>query len=77
MNFVERIQAPVPKFFRIVRALGLVLAAAGGAILASPVVLPAVVISAGGYLVVAGTVMSAISQTTVSENNDGNKTEGE
>jgi len=67
MNIVERLKAPTPKFFRVVRTIGLCLAAAGGAILASPIALPAAVIAAGGYLVVAGTVASAVSQAAVGD----------
>lgn len=68
MNLVERIKAPTPKFFKILRSIGLALLAISGTIVAAPVALPAVVVSAAGYLVVAGGVISAISQITVDEN---------
>lgn len=67
MTLVERIKAPTPKFFRVLRNIGLGLAAAGGAILASPVALPAAVLTVGGYLIVAGSVASAVSQTVVDD----------
>ncbi len=70
MTLVERIKAPIPKFFKVLRTVGIVLAAVGGAILASPVVLPAAVVTVGGYMVVAGSVASTVAQTTV----DGEKT---
>ena len=65
MNLIERVQAPTPKFFRIIRTIGLALAAAGGAVLASPITLPAAIVTVGGYFVAAGTVMSAVSQAAV------------
>lgn len=58
-------QEPTPKFFRVLRTIGLILAAASGAILAAPVTLPAVVVSLAGYLAVAGTVATAVAQTAV------------
>ena len=61
MNIIKRIQAPTPKFFKVLRTIGLVLAAVGGTILAAPVALPTVIISVGGYIAVAGGVISAVS----------------
>ena len=67
MKLVNRAQAPTPKFFKVLRNVGLVLAAVGGTILAAPIALPVLVTSVGGYLVVAGGVASAVSQLTVNE----------
>ena len=69
MNVLQRAQAPTPKFFRILRVIGLSLAAAGGILVAAPVALPAAIISAGGYLIVAGSVATAVSQVTVKSDN--------
>jgi hypothetical protein len=65
MNVIERIQAPTPKFFKVLRTIGLVLAAVGGTVVASPIALPAVVVTIAGYLTVAGSVIGAVSQTAV------------
>ncbi len=56
MRKQNRFTSPTPKFHRIVRNIGLGLVAAGGAIVASPVVLPTAIITLGGYLIVGGTV---------------------
>jgi uncharacterized membrane protein HdeD (DUF308 family) len=64
MNIIKRAKAPTPKFFKVLRNIGLTLAAVGGTILASPIALPIVVSSIGGYLAVAGGVLSAVSQIT-------------
>ena len=69
MNIIKRIQAPTPKFFKVLRTIGLVLAAVGGTILAAPVALPVAIVSIGGYIAVVGGVISAVSQlTTINEN---------
>lgn len=65
LTLVERLTAPTSKFFRIIRNIGLCLAAIGGAIIAAPVTLPATIITVAGYLTVAGSVMTAIAQATV------------
>ena len=65
MNIVERAKAPTPKFFRILRSIGLSLLAISGSVIAAPVVLPAAVVSVAGYIAVAGGVISAVSQITV------------
>jgi uncharacterized membrane protein HdeD (DUF308 family) len=65
MNIVERAKAPTPKFFKILRSIGLALLGISGSIVAAPVVLPAAVVTAAGYVAVAGGVISAISQITV------------
>lgn len=67
MNVLERAKAPTPKFFKILRSIGLALLGISGAIVASPVILPAAVVTAAGYVAVAGGVISAISQITVDD----------
>jgi len=37
----------------------------GSAILASPVVLPAAIVTVGGYLALAGSIVTGVSQTAV------------
>lgn len=65
MNILERAKAPTPKFFKILRSIGLALLGISGSIVASPVLLPAAVVTVAGYVAVAGGVISAISQITV------------
>ncbi|WP_317897748.1 hypothetical protein [Aurantibacillus circumpalustris] len=65
MNLLQRAQSPTPKFFRIMRAVGLSLAAVGGTIISAPILLPITVITIGGYMVVAGSVATAVSQFAV------------
>jgi hypothetical protein len=65
MNMFDRMQKPTPNFFIKIRNVGITLAAVSGAILASPVALPAVLIKIAGYLGVAGVVATTISQAAV------------
>ncbi|KFC19334.1 hypothetical protein [Chryseobacterium sp. FH1] len=62
---IDRIQEPTPKFFKVIRNLGLLLTAVSGVIATAPIALPAVVITTAGYLAVAGGIASAISQTAI------------
>lgn len=66
MNLVKRIKGPTPKFFRVLRNIGLALAAVGATILTAPVALPVIIGSIGGYIAVVGGVLSAVSQLTSS-----------
>jgi hypothetical protein len=67
MKIQERLKRPTPRFFRKLRNIGIALAAAGAAILAAPIALPAALISIAGYLAVAGTVATTISQAVVAD----------
>lgn len=67
MNILNRYSKPTPKFFRILRNLGIGLATAGGTILAAPVAMPVWVVTVATYCVVAGTVATAVSQAVVQD----------
>ncbi|MES2587710.1 MAG: hypothetical protein V4622_01945 [Bacteroidota bacterium] len=63
----NRFLSRTPKFHRIVRNIGLGLIAAGGAIIASPVALPVAVGSLASYLIVAGSVATAVAQSVTAD----------
>ena len=67
LSLIQRITAPTPKIFKIFRTVGLSLAAAGGAILAIPA-MPVILVSIAGYILAAGSVMTAVSQVAVDGN---------
>ena len=67
LSLLQRAQSATPGFFRKLRNIGLLLTAIGGAIIAAPVALPTILVTAAGYVAVAGTVVSAVSQLTVKE----------
>jgi uncharacterized membrane protein HdeD (DUF308 family) len=69
-KILNRASAPTPKFFKVLRTIGLALAAVGGTILAAPVALPAIVITIGGYVAVAGGVLTAASQLTTTNDSE-------
>ena len=68
MKITERYKKPTPTFFRKLRNIGIALAATGGAIIAAPISLPALLVTIATYLTVAGTVATAVSQAVVSDN---------
>ncbi|MBO9572679.1 MAG: hypothetical protein J7497_10810, partial [Chitinophagaceae bacterium] len=65
MNILQRAGASTPKFFRTLKTIGITLAAVSGALIAAPVALPAIITTIAGYLAVAGTIVTAVSQVTV------------
>jgi len=70
MNIVERYKKPTPKFFKTLRNIGIALATAGGAIIAAPISMPAIVITIATYMTVAGTVATAVSQAVVTDDDN-------
>ncbi|APY10426.1 hypothetical protein BWZ22_03845 [Seonamhaeicola sp. S2-3] len=67
MNIAERYKKPTPKFFKTLRNIGIALATAGGAIIAAPITMPAIVVTIATYMTVAGTVATAVSQAVVTD----------
>ena len=66
-KIINRASAPTPKFFKVLRNAGLALAAIGGTILTAPIALPVIVTTIGGYIAVAGGVLSAASQLSTTD----------
>ena len=69
-KILNRASAPTPKFFKVLRNVGLALAAVGGTILAAPIALPVIVTTIGGYLALAGGVLTATSQITTTDDSE-------
>ena len=65
IKIINRMQNTTPKFFKILRNIGVTLAAVSAAVFTAPVELPKLVTDIAGYLAVAGSVMGAVSQTAV------------
>ncbi|QXP79813.1 MULTISPECIES: hypothetical protein [Winogradskyella] len=65
MTILDRYKTTTPKFFRTLRNIGIALATAGGAIIAAPISLPALVVTVATYMTVAGTVATAVSQAVI------------
>lgn len=73
MKLIDRLKATTPKFYKILRNIGLGMAAAGGILVASPIAIPAILVTIGGYLIVAGSVATAISQTVTTTEGEAEK----
>ncbi len=65
MTVMQRAAAPTPRFFQQLKMIGITLATVSGALLTAPVTLPAIITTIAGYLAVAGTVATAVSQVAV------------
>src|SRR5690554_908115 len=63
----KRCKKETPPFFKKLRTAGLVLAAIGTSIVAAPIALPTITVTIGGYVLLDGTVITAVSQTAVGE----------
>lgn len=66
-ELMMRLASPTPRFFRRIRDAGLMLTGISGAVLTAPVALPAGLLTAAGYLALAGAVAGALSQTAVKD----------
>jgi len=64
-QIINRMQGTTPRFFQLLRNIGVSLAAVSAAVFASNVELPKIITDIAGYLAVAGSVMGAVSQTAV------------
>jgi hypothetical protein len=64
MSLKERWQSKTPKFWKKVQKIGIALGVIGATIVTAPVVLPASLVTAAGYMVAAGTVTATLSQLT-------------
>ena len=64
-QIISRMQAPTPPFFKKLRNIGIALTAVSIALTTAPFALPLVVVKIAGYLAIAGSVASAVSQAAV------------
>ena len=66
-SYFKRCGEDTPPFFKKLRTVGIVLAAAGTAIVGAPVSLPVTIVTIGGYLIAGGAVVTAVSQAACEE----------
>ncbi len=71
MSIQDRMQSPTPPFFAKLRNWSFILAAISGALLTTPVVLPAIVVKVAGYMAVAGAVAGSVSQAVTEGKQEG------
>ena len=64
-KLTKRWKAETPEFWKKVQKVGLAIGAIGGVIVSAPVVLPAGLITLGGYMVAVGSVAAVLSKLTV------------
>jgi len=61
----NRWSSKTPKFWKKIQKIGIAAGTIGGVLVASPVMLPATIVSIGGYLLLAGSLTATLSQLTV------------
>lgn len=66
-KLVKRWKAETPDFWKKVQTIGIGIGAVGGIIVSAPVVLPAALITIGGYMVAIGSVAAVLSKLTVKD----------
>lgn len=62
-----RLTSEPSKWFKIIRTIGVVLAAISGGILASPIALPAGIVTAAGYIALGGSIAAGVAHTANQE----------
>ena len=72
MSVVDRINAPTPPFFKKLRSIGIMVGIVGGALATAPIALPVAIVSLSGYLITAGSILTAVSSVTVDDNPEKN-----
>ncbi|WP_019949049.1 hypothetical protein [Hymenobacter aerophilus] len=65
LSITDRLTLPTPRFFRKVRSISVAVGAVGAILVAAPTLLPAALVTLGGYLVLAGSIGAAVSSTAV------------
>jgi hypothetical protein len=70
MSVVDRLNAPTPPFFKKLRTTGIMVGVVGGALAAAPVALPVAIVSLSGYLITAGSILTAVSSITVDDSKE-------
>lgn len=63
----ERWTKKTPKFWKKIQRAGIVAGAVGAVLLATPVALPAAVLTGAGYLIALGSATATLSQLTVDD----------
>lgn len=67
---MNRWKSKTPKFWKKVQRIGILAGAIGGVLIAAPVALPTALVTAGGYMVMAGGLTATLSQLTREDNVD-------
>ena len=66
-SILERAQTDTPPFFKKLRLIGLVAVTIGTTIMMAPITVPAALTTIAGYVLLGGTVLTAVSQVTINE----------
>ncbi len=67
VSILERAKTDTPPFFKKSRLIGLVAVTIGTSIMMAPIAVPAAITTIAGYVLLGGTVLTAVSQVTINE----------
>lgn len=67
VSILERAKTETPPFFKKLRLIGLVAVTIGTSIMMAPIAVPAAITTIAGYVLLGGTVLTAVSQVTINE----------
>jgi ABC-type transport system involved in cytochrome bd biosynthesis fused ATPase/permease subunit len=70
MKIKDRIKSESPKLFKRITNVCIALGVVGGVLATAPVSLPALLVTASGYMITAGAIGASISKLTVKDNKD-------
>ncbi len=67
VSILERAKTETPPFFKKLRLIGLVAVTIGTSIMMAPIAVPVAITTIAGYVLLGGTVLTAVSQVTINE----------
>ncbi len=67
ISILERAKTDTPPFFKKLRLIGLVAVTIGTSIMMAPIAVPVAITTIAGYVLLGGTVLTAVSQVTINE----------
>ncbi len=67
VSILERAKTDTPPFFKKLRLIGLVAVTIGTSIMMAPIAVPVAITTIAGYVLLGGTVLTAVSQVTINE----------
>lgn len=73
MNLKQRWNSETPTFWKKVQKIGLGIGAVGGLLVSGTIVVPATLVTIGGYMVAVGSVTAVLSKLTIKDNSQENR----
>jgi len=72
MKLIERWKAETPNFWKKVGNIGVAIGSVGAILVSGTIVVPATLVTIGGYMVAVGSVTKILSKLTIKDGQDNN-----